>query len=56
MSAVLLAIFNDYPSADQVCDGNLFNDGFLHGRIELTAGCEPGRAALQSERSRIASS
>ncbi|MEP7244544.1 MAG: hypothetical protein ABI885_12825 [Gammaproteobacteria bacterium] len=50
MSAVLLAIFNDYASADQV-RMNLFQDGFPTDRVELTAGCEPGRAALQAENS-----
>ena len=47
MSAVLLAIFNDYTAADQV-RMDLFNDGFPTDRIELTACCEPGRAALLS--------
>jgi hypothetical protein len=48
MSAVLLAIFNDYASADQV-RMDLFHDGFPTDRIELTACCEPGRAALQPD-------
>ena len=47
MSAVLLAIFNDYASADQV-RMELFHDGFPTDRIELTACCEPGRAGLQA--------
>jgi hypothetical protein len=46
MSAVLLAIFNDYAAADQV-RMELFNDGFPTDRIELTACCEPGRAAYE---------
>lgn len=46
MSAVLLAIFNDYTVADQV-RMSLFHDGFPTDRVELTARCEPGRAALQ---------
>jgi len=48
MSAVLLAIFNDYTSADQV-RMELFQDGFPTDRIELTACCEPGRAGMQAE-------
>ena len=47
MSAVLLAIFNDYTVADQV-RMDLFNDGFPTDRIELTACCEPGRAAVEA--------
>ena len=46
MSAVLLAIFPDYDVASRVRMA-LFEDGFPTDRIELTAGCEPGRAALQ---------
>jgi len=46
MSAVLLAIFPDYAAASQVRLA-LFEDGFPTDRIELTACCEPGRAALQ---------
>jgi hypothetical protein len=49
MSAVLLAIFNDYTVADQV-RLDLFLDGFPTDRVELTACCEPGRAAFQSEK------
>jgi hypothetical protein len=48
MSAVLLAIFNDYAVADQV-RMDLFHDGFPTDRVELTACCEPGRAALQAQ-------
>jgi hypothetical protein len=47
MSAVLLAIFNDYASADQV-RVDLFQDGFPTDRIELTACCEPGRAGFHA--------
>lgn len=47
MSAVLLAIFNDYAVADQV-RMDLFHDGFPTDRIELTACCEPGRAAFNA--------
>ena len=46
MSAVLLAVFNDYSTADRV-RMELFQDGFPADRVELTASCEPGRAALQ---------
>jgi hypothetical protein len=46
MSAVLLAVFNDYESAERVRI-DLFRDGFPTDRVELTAYCEPGRAALQ---------
>ncbi|MEJ0034582.1 MAG: hypothetical protein WDO68_00620 [Gammaproteobacteria bacterium] len=46
MSAVLLAIFPDYDVASRVRVA-LFEDGFPTDRVELTACCEPGRAALQ---------
>jgi hypothetical protein len=46
MSAVLLAIFDDYSTAERVRT-ELFHDGFPTDRYELTACCEPGRAALQ---------
>ena len=46
MSAVLLAIFPDYDVASRVRLA-LFEDGFPTDRIELTACCDPGRAALQ---------
>jgi hypothetical protein len=46
MSAVLLAIFDNYSAAEQV-RAELFEDGFPTDRYELTACCEPGRAALQ---------
>jgi hypothetical protein len=46
MSAVLLAVFNDYASADRVRVA-LFRDGFPTDRVELTAACDLGRAACQ---------
>ncbi len=46
MSAVLLAVFNDHQSAERVRT-DLIRDGFPTDRVELTAGCEPGRAALE---------
>lgn len=46
MSAVLLAVFDDYTTADRV-RMELFQDGFPVDRVELTACCELGRAALQ---------
>jgi len=45
MSAVLLAIFDEYEVADRVRT-KLVGDGFPTDRVELTASCEPGRAAL----------
>jgi hypothetical protein len=44
MSAVLLAVFNDYESAHGT-RLELVRDGFPTDRVELTAACEPGRAA-----------
>ena len=44
MSAVLLAVFNNYEAADRV-RLELVRDGFPTDRVELTAACEPGRAA-----------
>jgi hypothetical protein len=46
MSAVLLAVFNDYEAADRV-RLQLFRDGFPTDRVELTCSIEPGRAGLQ---------
>ena len=43
MSAVLLAVFNDYEAAERV-RLTLFRDGFPTDRVELTATCELGRA------------
>ena len=45
MSAVLLAVFNEYGVADRVRT-RLVGDGFPTDRVELTASCEPGRAGL----------
>jgi hypothetical protein len=45
MSAVLLAVFNEYDVADRVRT-RLVGDGFPTDRVELTACCEPGRAGL----------
>ena len=50
MSAVLLAIFTDYSSADRV-RMELFREGFPTDRYELTASCEPGRAAFHPDES-----
>jgi len=49
MSAVLLAVFNEYGAADRVRT-RLVSDGFPTDRVELTACCEPGRAGLQPAR------
>jgi hypothetical protein len=46
MSAVLVAVFNDYGVAERV-RLELFHDGFPTDRVELTASCEPGRAGLE---------
>lgn len=46
MSAVILAVFNEYAAADRVRT-RLVSDGFPTDRVELTASCEPGRAGLQ---------
>ena len=46
MSAVLLAVFNEYGAADRVRT-RLVRDGFPTDRVELTAAVEPGRAGLQ---------
>src|SRR6202048_421092 len=45
MSAVLLAVYNEYGVADRVRT-KLVGDGFPTDRVELTASCEPGRAGL----------
>jgi len=50
MSAVLLAVFNDYDTANRVRT-ELVRDGFPTDRVELTAVCEPGRAGLQAAES-----
>jgi hypothetical protein len=46
MSAVLLGIFNEYEAADRV-RVELVRNGFPTDRVELTAGCEPGRAGIE---------
>jgi hypothetical protein len=46
MSAVLLAVFDEYGAADRVRT-RLVGDGFPTDRVELTASVEPGRAGLQ---------
>ena len=46
MSAVLLAVFNDYDAAERG-RMDLFRDGFPTDRVELTACCEPGRAGCE---------
>jgi hypothetical protein len=46
MSAVILAVFNDYETAQRV-RVTLVQDGFPTDRVELTATQDLGRAALQ---------
>jgi hypothetical protein len=46
MSAVLLAVFEDYEVAERVLVG-LVRDGFPTDRVELTCRHSPGRAGLQ---------
>jgi hypothetical protein len=46
MSAVILAVFPDYETADRV-RMKLVQDGFPTDRVELTATRELGRAALE---------
>jgi hypothetical protein len=45
MSAVLLAVFDEYDSAERVRT-RLVRDGFPTDRVELTSAVEPGRAGL----------
>jgi hypothetical protein len=53
MSAVLLAVFNEYPTAERVRTA-LVKDGFPTDRVELSALSDPGRAAEQPAASRRA--
>jgi hypothetical protein len=46
MSAVLLAVFNDYETADRV-RVMLVRDGFPTDRVHLTASCELGCAGFE---------
>src|ERR1700730_6005917 len=46
MSAFLLAVYTDYATADRVRT-ELVVEGFPTDRVELTADCEPGRAAFE---------
>jgi len=46
MSAVILAVFNDYEAAERV-RVMLVRDGFPTDRVELTASCELGRAGCE---------
>jgi len=46
VSAVLLAVFNEYMVADRV-RVNLVRDGFPTDRVDLTAACDLGRAGYQ---------
>ncbi len=45
MSAVMTAMFVEYGAANRV-RLDLVRDGFPTDRVDLTAGCEPGRAAF----------
>jgi hypothetical protein len=46
MSAVILAVFDEYAAADRVRT-RLVADGFPTDRVELTSSVEPGRAGVQ---------
>jgi hypothetical protein len=50
MSAVILAVFNDFETADRVRT-TLVRDGFPTDRVELTAARDMGRAACQPAQS-----
>ncbi len=50
MSAVVLAVFGDFKSAERARVA-LFHDGFPTDRVELAAGEEPGPAALEPAQS-----
>jgi hypothetical protein len=54
MSAVLLAVFSDYETAERVRT-TLVRDGFPTDRVELTAHGDLGRAALEPATSPSAS-
>lgn len=45
MGAVITAMFDEYGTADRA-RLDLVRDGFPTDRVDLTAGCEPGRAAF----------
>ena len=46
MSAILLAVFDDYEVAERIRT-ELVRDGFPTDRVELTAACESGRASIE---------
>ncbi len=46
MSAVILAVYPDYETAERV-RVSLVHDGFPTDRVDLTANCDLGRAALE---------
>jgi hypothetical protein len=48
MSAVMLAVFNEYDTANRART-RLVSDGFPTDRVELTAARDPGRAGLLPE-------
>ncbi len=50
MSAVILAVYPDYETAERVRI-SLVRDGFPTDRVDLTANCDLGRAALEPSRS-----
>jgi hypothetical protein len=50
MSSVILAVFEDYATADRV-RVMLVQDGFPTDRVDLTATCDLGRAGLQPAQS-----
>ncbi|MGB6450431.1 MAG: hypothetical protein WBE92_06745 [Steroidobacteraceae bacterium] len=50
MGAVITAMFDEYRTADRA-RLDLVRDGFPTDRVDLTAGCEPGRAAFALARS-----
>ncbi len=50
MGAVITAMFDEYGTADRA-RLDLIRDGFPTDRVDVTAGCEPGRAAFALARS-----